>query len=181
MPCDKCYHVLFTYLQRLERVRCSIWISEWMNECMHNSWDVHRMPSDLKRVSWSKLSSGHAGKTSWKGCRQSGAWKEIQCGSPASAQLLLLRLYPFPPGVDLLYKPATEWKQSPLRLLLFSPWLLLSELLCRCLLPFSTGDRCLASFSFPLPESLHPPRERLARLLMGLFCQETHSLFGTHL
>ena len=46
----------------------------------------------------------------------------------------------------------------------FPPWLPLSELLSRCVLPFSTGDRCLASCFFPSLESLRLPGENLARL-----------------
>ena len=139
------------------------------------------MPDNLKRVTGSKLGSGHDGKTSLAGL--SAGWSlegdTIWHSHALSRFLVCCYCIPFAPGIDLPYQTATDWKQS-----LFSSYYFSSLgsfcLSCSpCVFFFPSGTGIQPCLFFPLSESLCSPLgERLVRLLMGLFCQEKQSLCG---
>lgn len=136
------------------------------------------MPGNLWQVPWPKLGSGYAGKLSWKDCHQSGALKSL--AQPWLIPVFnVLLLYPLPPKIDLPNKPASDCKQSPLQLL-FSPSLafFVWAALQVCSSFFHWGQ-VSSLFSFSLVWVSESPKGEVEGLLMELFCQENHNLFGT--
>lgn len=180
MPCNtcgKCSPALFTCffnLQRIQQVKCSIWMSEWMDalmRCEQDAWqsqEGHLIQTGL-RSRWKNV----LGRT----VTRVEPWRRYNLAQPRLVPVFsVLLLYPLCSRNRFTLQTSNRLEGgSLLQLLFFLPWLCLSCSPGVIFFPQGTGVQpCLFS---PRP-SLCVPRERAVRLLMGLFCQEKQSLCG---
>lgn len=103
---------LLFYLQRLEHIRCSN-LNKWIHEC------INKMHRGCLAISGRSLDGNWAqamlenlpGRT----VIRAEPWRTCNLAQPCLIPVFsVLLLYPFPPKIDLLCKPASDCMQSPL-------------------------------------------------------------------